>query len=156
LRRDAGLRKRPPRLAVLLDGECQKEPLDGDERVACLVGRFLGRLEDAGQLRRQIHLAGSRPLYLRQLCESGLDAGEHVAGATAGAVYQAGCEALRIIEQHLQKVLRGELLVAFTQGEALRRLHEALRAVGVTFEIHERISPPARWSTRSIGSAMFL
>src|SRR5690606_16830221 len=30
----------------------------------------------------------------------------------------------------------GELLVAFSQGQRLRRLHEALGAVGVFFEIH--------------------
>ena len=72
---------------------------------------------------------------------------------SAGALDQAGRQALRVVEQDLEQVLGAELLVALAQGEALGRLHEALGAIGILVEIHVYPSsarpsaPPARHGT---------
>ena len=51
-------------------------------------------------------------------------------------------EALRIVQQHLQQVLRREALVALAQGQRLRRLDEAARPLGVFLEVHGQLPLP--------------
>ena len=94
LRRHAGLAENAPRLALLLHRHRQQQTLDGDERVAGLLGDSLGGLEHARGGGVEIELAGARALDFRQLGERQLDRGERVARIAAGAVDQAGRQAL--------------------------------------------------------------
>ena len=115
-----------------------------------LSASFSARVEDARQLRRQVDLAGAAARDLGALGERPLDGGQRVAGPAAGALDQPGGQALRVVEQHLQEVVGAELLVALAQGQALRRLHEALRAVGVFVEVH--VIPPRHGSPPQMGA----
>src|SRR3977135_4457050 len=49
----------------------------------------------------------------------------------ARTVDQPGGEPFRVVEQHLEQMIGGELLVAFALGQALRGLHESARALGI-------------------------
>src|SRR6202022_456088 len=53
-----------------------------------------------------------------------------------GAIDQSGRAPLGIIQQHLEEVLRCELLMSLTRRERLGRLNETASAVGILFEIH--------------------
>ena len=57
LRGDAGILQDLGRAGVLLHGEREQQPLDGDERVAGLLGDLLGRVENLGRRRRKVKLA---------------------------------------------------------------------------------------------------
>src|SRR5690606_31279886 len=58
---------------------------------------------------------------------------------------QASGQALFIVEQDLQQMLRGELLVTLAQGEALGGLDEAFGPVRILIEVHKSLlSAPAR------------
>ena len=130
----ASLRTRPASRG--LHGQRQQQALDGDELVAGLVGDLLGGVEHARQLGRQVDLAGAAARDLRALGQRPLDGGQRIARTPAGALDQPGGHAFRVVEQHLQEMIGAELLVALAQSQALRRLHEALRAVGIFLEIH--------------------
>ena len=114
----------------------QQQPLGGDELVAGLLGDLLGLVEDAGELGRQIELAGAAARNLRPLGEQRARPRQRILGAAASLVDQPGGQPLIVVEQHFQQVLGAELLVAFAQRKALRRLDKALGAVGIAFEIH--------------------
>ena len=133
---DAGVLEQPAGFAGGFHGECQQQPLDGDELVARLVGDLLRRIEDPRQLLRQVHLAGSAARYLRALGEQAFDGSQRVARASAGALHQPGGHALRVVQQHFQEMVGADLLVALAHGQALRRLHESLRAVRVFLKVH--------------------
>ncbi len=136
LRRHAGTGEDLARLAVLLERKREQEPLDRDVAVAGLLRDLLRLIEDPRHRRRQVDLAGAAAGHLGQLRQGGLDGGERLARAAAGAVDQAGGEPFRVVEQDLQQMLGGELLVALAQGQGLRGLNESTGAVGVFFEIH--------------------
>jgi hypothetical protein len=57
-------------------------------------------------------------------------------GLAAGAIDQPSRKALGIIEQNLEQVFGGKLLVAFAQSQRLGGLHEPARTVGELLEIH--------------------
>ena len=94
LRRDAGAREDLAGLAVLLERERQQQPLDGDVAVAGLLRDLLRLIEHARERRREIDLAGAAARHLRQLGERRLDGRKRLARAAAGAVDQAGGQAL--------------------------------------------------------------
>src|SRR5262249_57636715 len=85
--------------------------------------------------------AAARPLG--RLAERRPDRRKRFARSPARAVDQAAGQALRIVEQNLEQVLGGELLVAFAQGQRLGGLNETAGAVGVFLEIHISSLNPA-------------
>ena len=90
---------------------------------------------------RQINLPGAGARHFGDFAERRLDRLQSLAGIAAGAVDQARRQPFRIVEQDLEQMLRGELLVALAQGQRLGGLHETAGAVGVFFEIH--VSTPS-------------
>ena len=72
---------------------------------------------------------------------------QRFARAPAGAIDQARRETFRVVEQNLEDMFRGELLVSFADGQRLRGLDEATRALGVIFE--SSFGPPAVDPSRS-------
>src|SRR3546814_19084230 len=65
-----------------------------------------------------------------------LDARQRTRRIAAGGADQVRRQALLVVEQNLEKVLRRQALVVGAQGKRLRRLNEAARTVGVFLEIH--------------------
>ena len=84
----------------------------------------------------EIELPGAAALDLRALRQRRLDRAQRLARAPAGAVDQARREPLRVVEQDLQQMFGGELLVALAQGQRLGGLDETAGAVRVLLEIH--------------------
>ena len=117
LRRDAGAGEDLAGLAVLLERQRQQQPLDGDEAVAGLLGDLLRLVEHARERGIEIDLSGPAARHLRALGERRLDGGKRLARAPAGAVDQPGREPFRVVEQDLEQMLGGELLVALAQGQ---------------------------------------
>jgi hypothetical protein len=135
LRGDASLLEDFRRLGVLLHGQRQQQPLDGDEGVTRLLGDLVRRVEDLGGRLGEIDLpvaAGN----LGDRVERLLGGGERRLRVAAGPGDQPGREALGIVEQDLEDVLRGELLVPLAQGPGLGGLDETARPVGIVLEIH--------------------
>ena len=87
--------------------------------------------------RRQIDLAGAAAATLSAILrERRLDRLQSLAGIAAGAVDQARRQPFRVVEQNLEQMFGGELLVALAQGQRLGGLHKTAGAVGVFLEIH--------------------
>ena len=138
----AGLGEDFSRLAVLLQCEGEQQPLDGDETVAGLLAGFLGGVEDARQSRIEIDLARAAAADFRPLGERGFHRLQRLARLSAGAIDQPGGQAFRIVEQNLQQMFGGKLLMAFAQGQRLRRLNKTAGAVRVFLEIHASLPRP--------------
>ena len=134
-RRHAGIGEDLRRRRVPLHGEREQQALDGDVGIAGLLGELLGGGEDLCERRREIDLARSAR-HFRQLGERRFRGEERVLGTPAGALDQARRHPFGIVEQHLQKMLRRELLVALAQGVGLGGLDEAARPLRVFLEIH--------------------
>ena len=142
LRRDAGLGENLARLAVLLQREREQQPLDGDETVAGLLAGFFGGVENAGQRRRQDRsgrrrrreLSASWPSAASTACKAWRELPPE--RSIRPAASPSG-----IVEQNLEQMFGGELLVAFAQGQRLGGLHETAGAVGEFLEIH--VSTPS-------------
>jgi hypothetical protein len=117
LRRDAGAGENPSGLAVLVERERKQQPLHRDEAVAGLLGDLLGLVEDARHRGRQVDLAGPGPGHFRKLRQRGLDRRQRLARAPAGAVDQPRRQPFRVVEQDLEQMLGGELLMALAQGQ---------------------------------------
>ena len=136
LRRHAGASEDLARIAVLFERNREQKPFHGDEAVAGLLRDLLGVVEQPGGRRRQIDLAGSAAGHLRHLAERLLDSVQGLPRIAAGAVDQAGRQPFRIVEQDLEDMFRGELLVPFAQSKGLGRLDKTASAVRVFFDIH--------------------
>jgi hypothetical protein len=137
LRCDRGGGQRLAGLGLLLQRQGEQQPLRRDEAVARLFGRLLGGVEDAGEPLAEIDLAGPRALHLRNLLQRLLGLLKRQLRLAAGLPDKARGEALRVVQQHLQEVLRLELLMALAERQRLRRLNEAARALGVLLDVHE-------------------
>ena len=163
MRRHAGIGENFAGLVALLERERKQQPLDGHETVAGLLARLLGGIEDPRQGGIEINLPGTAAGDLRAFGEHCLDGGQSLARIAARAVDQPGGEPLGIVEQHLEQVLRGELLVSLAQRERLGGLDETAAAVGVFVEIHilpsaysERPGGANRTSSLGHGRAVLL
>ena len=99
-------------LGAGLDGKRQQQPLGGDELVAGLFGNLLGLVEDASEGRVHVELLGTRAGNLGKLAKCGMDRRLRGLGAAAGPLDEACCEALRVVDENLQEMLGGELLMA--------------------------------------------
>ena len=86
---------------------------------------------------REIDLAGAAAGHLRHLAERLLDRGQRLARIAAGAVDQAGGQPFRVVEQDLEEMLGGELLMPLAQRERLGGLDKTASAVGVFLDIHQ-------------------
>src|SRR6185437_5733041 len=130
------IRQRLRRRSALGERDRQQQPLDGDEAVASLLGDLLGFTEEPRGLRRKVDLSGTAAFDAGQLFEVRFNHGRGARGIAAGGADQIRRQAFLVVEQHLQKMVRGDLLVAEPLGEALCGLHETLRALGIFFEVH--------------------
>ena len=78
-----------------------------------------------------------------------LGRGQRLARVAAGAVDQAAHEPFGIVEQDLENMFGGELLMPFPQRKGLGGLNETASAVGIFLDIHSASCPPpasvARW-----------
>ncbi len=142
LRRDPGGAQRLGGGRVFGERQREQQPLDGDERIAGLLGQLLGLLEQPGQLGRHIDLAGAGAFHLGQLGQLGLDPGARLLGIAAGAGDQLGGLPLGVVEQDLQKVLRRQALMAAAQRQRLRVLQKAPRALGILLRFHGSYDAP--------------
>src|SRR5262249_46593675 len=138
--------------AVLLERERKQQPFDRDVAVARLFRDFLRLIEYPRQRWRQIDLTGAAARHFGKLGERRLDRRKRFARSPARAVDQAAGQALRIVEQNLEQVLGGELLVAFAQGQRLGGLNETAGAVGVFLEIHISSLNPRPFGASSVGA----
>ena len=136
LRRHAGLGEYLAGFAVLLQREREQQPFDGDETVSGLLTGFFGGVENARQRRIEIDLPGAAAADLRPLGERCFHRLQCLTGLAAGAIDQTGREPLGIVEQNLEQVFGGKLLMAFAQGQRLGGLHEPAGTVGEFLEIH--------------------
>ena len=142
LRRHAGSLKNLARLAVLLQREREQQALDGDETVAGLLAGLGGGIENARQSRARDRSGRRRRRdTFGNLGERRLDRLQSLAGIAAGAVDQACRQPFRVVEQNLEQMFGGELLMALAQGQRLGGFHETAGAVGVFLEIH--VSTPS-------------
>src|SRR6185437_16730484 len=116
--------------------EREQQPFDGDEAVAGLLARLLGRVEDPRQRRVEIDLPRTATTDLRALGERGLDSLQGLARITARAVDQARRQPFRVVEQDFQEMIGAELLMTLAKGQGLRGLHETAGAVRIFLEIH--------------------
>ena len=145
----------------------QQQALDRDEAVAGLLSELLGLLEQARGLGCEVNLAGAAAFDLGQLGQRCRGRLEGTLGIAARALDQIGGQALRVVEQHLEEMLGREALMALAQGQRLRRLDEAARALGVFLEVHRQLSlsiapcvqaaipPPARNRHRDGSKSMW-
>ncbi len=146
LRRDAGPGENFAGLAVLLQREREQQAFDGDKTVAGLFAGFFRSGENPRQRRVEIDLPGPGAGNLGPLGEHGLDCLQGLAGIAAGAVDQACRQPFRVVEQNLEQMFGGELLMALAQGQRLGGFHETAGAVGVFVEIHAS-TPSAHYGT---------
>ena len=125
-----------------LDGERCQQALGGDELVLRFLGEVFGRREYFRHAGAHIKLAAA--LDLREARERKLDRPQSVVRPSASGSNKIGGEALAIVEERLEDMFWGELLVVLANGYALRRLDETLGAVRVVLELHEdlRMSIP--------------
>ena len=133
--RDPGIGEDALRLRFLRLRQRLQDALHGDEAVARLGRVLLGGIQHPLRRRRHIDLARAAA-HLRQLAERGLGQLQRFFRLPARTRDEPRGKPLRIVEQHLQEMLRRDLRVAFAVGEALRRLQEAFETVGKFFEIH--------------------
>ena len=137
LRRHPGVRQDLAGFRALLHRQREQQALDGDERIARLLGDLLCVVEDARRRRRHIELARPCALHLRQLIEREFDLLQRLTRVPSRLVDEAGAKALLVVQQDFQDVLRRKLLMAFAKRQRLRRLDEAARSFRIFLEIHD-------------------
>ncbi len=136
LRRDAGIGKDLSGVAGLLERQSEQEPFDGDKAVARLLPGLLGGVEHPRQSRVEIDLAGAAARHFRALRQRRFRRGQSRARIAAGAIDQPRGEPFRVVEQDLQQMFGGKLLMPLALRERLGRLHETAAAVGIFFKVH--------------------
>ena len=136
LRRHACIGQNLSGVAAFLRRQRQQQPFDGDETVAGLFAHLLGSIEHPRQRRIEVNLPGPAAGDLRPLGERGLGRGKRGARIAAGAIDQSRGEPFWVVEQDLQQMFGGELLVSLALGERLGGLNETAAAVGIFLKIH--------------------
>ena len=144
LRRDPGVLQRLARIGAGRHRQRQQQTLDRDVAVAGLLGDLFGLLEQPCGLGRQIELTGTAALDLGQLGQRCLGRIQRPLRIAACRPDQVAGKPLGIVQQHLQKVFRHETLMAAAQRQALRRLDEPARPLGVFLEVHAQLPWPLR------------
>src|SRR5436305_784906 len=87
--------------------------------ISRLSRRLFGGVEKPRGLGREVHLPGARAVHARNFRERNLVFAADLFGAAAGSADQPRREAFFVIHQHLQKVLRQELLIVVAKRERL-------------------------------------
>src|SRR5690606_4801079 len=118
--------------ALLRNGP--EQAFGGDEGVAGLLRGLFGGREDAGGVAVEIELARAAG-DLGALLQGGFRGGFSFRRVAAGGGDQVAGEAVPRFQQHLERMLGGELLVAAGEGEALGGLDGLFGAVGVEVEV---------------------
>ena len=136
LGRDVRLFQRLMRLGARHDGQRLQDALGGREAVPGLVGGFLRGLQNLGGLGRHVEFAGPVALHFGKGVQRGIGEVQRLFGAAAGRARQIGSQTVLVLDQRLQQMLWRELLMRCSQGEPLRRLQQAARALGKAFHIH--------------------
>ncbi len=113
-----------------------QQPLGGDEGVAGGLGVLLGGGEHTGHLGLHIELAAAA-LDFRRLGQQGVHGLVGGVGPAAGALDQRAAQAVLFLQQHLEQMLRRELLVAPGERQGLGGLDRLLGAVGIEVDVHE-------------------
>ena len=117
LRGDAGLGEDLRRLGVLLDGQREQQPLDGDEASPAFLAIFSAVSKTLAVGCGEVELAGAAADTLGSAASACSVAASASRGVAAGAVDQTGGQPLGVVEQHLEEMLGGELLVALRQRQ---------------------------------------
>ena len=130
----AVFRMRPA--AAVAGGERHQQAVLGDVFVAGLLRLLLRRIQDADDIGGELRLAGATAGDLGLPADLEVDGLLGLGGIAAGGADQAGRRALLIVQQGLQQMLGRHPLVVFTDGDGLRRLQEALGAVGEFLDVH--------------------
>jgi hypothetical protein len=118
-----------------LPGDGAEQAFGGDEGVAGLFRGFLGRGEDAGGVAVEIDLAVAAG-DLGALLQGRLGRDLGLRGVTPGGGDQIAGETVALLQQHLEQVFGGELLVPASERQRLGGLDGLFGAVGVEVEIH--------------------
>ena len=141
LRGDAGILQDARHVGARRHGQREQQIFGGDEAVAGLGCNLLGVVEQTRGFRREVNLpvAAFDARHFRQ-CDIVLRA--HLRRIAARGRDKPRSQAFLVVQQHLQKVLRQELLIVGTQSERLRGLNEALRALREFLNVHSVLSSP--------------
>ena len=145
--RDAGVLEDPPGGARLGDSQRQQHVFRGDEGVPGLLRALERLVEQAVKVRREIHLR-RRSLDLGQLLELGVRECQRAHRIAVGLLDELRRHAFLIVEQSLEQMFRGDLLMVVPQRYGLRRLEEAAGPIGEFLKIHRTSS----WLTRLCSS----
>ena len=135
LRRDAVLLEDFSGLAFGRDAQAEQQALgrhEGIARLGCGPLRRVERAHERGCGVEFIPAAG----HFRQRLYGRINIGPNAHGVSARRAQQTGAQAFAIIEQRLQKVLRLQLLILLANGDRLRCLQKAARALGELLQIH--------------------
>ena len=128
----------------------EQQPLDGDEAVAGLLRDLLGVVEQPRGRGCEIDLAGARRPTPSASCRAPLRRRPAPARELPPErSIRPGGQPFRVVEQDLEHVLGGELLMALAQREGLRGLDETARAVGVFLDIHASLPRAQAASART-------
>ena len=143
LGRNACILQRCRGIARAFERDGQQQAFSGHELIAGFLGDLFRLIEDARQFRRQIDLARTTPRYLGPFGERSLGPGESVSGASTCSPNQTRCQALRIVQQHFQKMFRRDLLMALAKCQVLCGLNKAFSAIRELLDVH-CVSPSTR------------
>ena len=116
-------------------GEREQQHFAGDEFVFIARGQILGGVQHFGGVGVQVELPVPA-LNLGDFAQFDLHVAADAFGVAAGGFNQGRRAAFGVVEQHFQKMLGRETLMAFAHGEALTGLDEAPGPVGEFFHIH--------------------
>ena len=111
-----------------------EQALGRDELVAGLFRGLFGGGEDAGGVAVEIELAGAA-LDLGAFGQRGFDVGQGAFGVAAGGGDQVTGQAVAFLQEHLQKVLGRELLMAARERQRLGRLDGGFGPVGILVKL---------------------
>ena len=137
LRRQPRLLKRSADVRALRQRHGKQDALDRDVAVAGLLGDLLGLIEDSDRVaveRRRLRRAAAGDGW--DLRNERIDFALRRLGVAARCLDQARSHALLIVEQRLQQMRGRDPLMMFADGNRLRRLEEAARAIGEFLKVH--------------------
>ncbi len=135
MRRDTRILQDARGIGALRHDKAQQHIFRGDETIARLLRQFLGVVEHARGLRGKVNLPVSA-FDLRQLGKRQLSLPQGFLGPAARGADQARGQTLLIVEQNLQKMFGGELLVVGAQRQPLGGLNETARPLGEFLGVH--------------------
>ena len=122
-----------------------------NESPAFLASLF-GGLEYLCGRAGEIELTSAAPANCRKFGERLLGRRKRIAGASAGTLDETGREALRIVQEHLENMLRCKLLMTGGKRPGLGRLNKSACPIRIGFEIHGFSPDPKRTASIKHGT----